>query len=87
MSSSLCPLTPFYIRIKERDKLHKSGYVLFLGESTLVTISSVGGLELLKGEYFPVCLSINIKDSIVISAPIYCLNLVPIINVLNLKIF
>lgn len=52
-----------------------------------MTISSVGGFELLKGEYFPVCLSINIKDSIVISAPIYCFYLVPIVNAFDLKIF
>lgn len=51
---SLGPLTSFYIREKEQDELCKSEYVLFLGKRTLVTISSVGGFELLKDEYFPV---------------------------------
>lgn len=76
-----CPLSapwPLTI-IKEPDKLHKSEYVLFLGKSTLVTISSVGGFELLKDDYFPVWLSSDIKDSSVISAPIYSFTLVPII--------
>lgn len=75
--SSLCPLTSHYY--KESDKLHKSEYVLFLGKSTLVTISSVGGFEVLKDDYFPVWLSSDIKGSCVISALIYSFSLVPII--------